>query len=66
MPYPKWVQRAPHVGAVLCQSEDEEKQVMSDWKAEVEAGAKAAAAAVAKSEADAKAEAELVLKNAKK
>jgi hypothetical protein len=32
--YPKWVQRAQHIGSVLCTTEDEEKQVLNDWKAE--------------------------------
>lgn len=65
MSYPKWIQRAPHVGPVLCASEDEEKQLQADWKAELEANAKEAAAAKAKADAEAKEQAELTLKASK-
>lgn len=34
MSYPKWVQRAPHIGAVLVQDEAEEKQLLDDWKSQ--------------------------------
>jgi len=33
MTYPKWVQRAPDIGAVLCLDEAEEKQLLDDWAA---------------------------------
>lgn len=36
MSYPKWVQRAPHIGAVLCLTEEEEKQLLDDWKSQQE------------------------------
>lgn len=44
MSYPKWVQRAAHIGAVLCTSEDEEKKLLADYAAEQAATAKAAEA----------------------
>lgn len=31
--YPKWVQRAPEIGAVLCLNEAEESQLLADWSA---------------------------------
>ena len=30
--YPKWVQRAPHIGAVLCLTSEEEKALIEDWE----------------------------------
>lgn len=42
--YPKWVQRAPHIGAVLCQNAKEEQTLLGDWDAEKLAEAEAAAA----------------------
>ena len=48
MSYPKWVKRAPHIGAVLCLNEDEERKLLSDWDAEqLELAEKAAAEAEA-------------------
>jgi hypothetical protein len=64
--YPKWVQRAPHIGHVLCANAAEEKELMDTWNAEVEATAKAAAEAAEKAAAEAKAQAELTLKGSKK
>ncbi len=32
MTYPKWVQRSPYVGAVLCANEAEETQLLADWE----------------------------------
>lgn len=32
--YPKWVQRAPHIGAVLVTSAKEEETLLADWDAE--------------------------------
>ena len=61
--YPKWVQRAPDIGAVLCTSSDEEKQLLADWKAEKEAEAQAAADAAQAAAAAAKEEAQLALKS---
>lgn len=55
MSYPKWVQRAPDIGAVLCLSEAEERKLLDDWAAEQTAGAAKAAAA---------AEAEALLRDA--
>lgn len=49
--YPKWVQRAPHVGPVLCLTAAEEKHMLDDWNAEQ---VKAAEEAKAKAEAEAK------------
>jgi len=37
MSYPKWVQRAPDIGAVLCANEAEEQKLLSDWGAELAA-----------------------------
>jgi hypothetical protein len=62
--YPKWVQRAPDIGAVLCRNAAEEKELMDAWNAEQEANAKAAAEAAEKDAAAAKEQAELTLKNA--
>lgn len=59
--YPKWVQRAPYIGPVLCTTAAEEKQLLGDWETEQ---VKAAEEAKTKAEAEAKeakAEAELVL-----
>lgn len=33
MSYPKWVTRAPGIGAVLCLDESEEKELLDDWAA---------------------------------
>jgi hypothetical protein len=44
MSYPKWVQREPTIGAVLCLNEAEEKKLLDDWAAEKAAQAKAAEA----------------------
>jgi hypothetical protein len=30
--YPKWVKRAPDIGAVLVQNAEEEKKLLDDWK----------------------------------
>lgn len=49
--YPKWVQRAPHIGAVLCLDADEEQKLLADWKAERAAAAKTAAEADAAEQA---------------
>lgn len=49
--YPKWVQREPHIGAVLAQSSKEEKQILDDWEAEK---LKAAEEVTAKAKAEAK------------
>lgn len=64
--YPKWVQRAPHIGAVLCTSAAEEKELMDNWNAECEKNAKAEAEAAEKAAAEAKAAAELTLKGGAK
>jgi hypothetical protein len=45
--YPKWVQRAPDIGAVLCLNAAEEKQLLDDWAAEQAGKAKAAETAAA-------------------
>ncbi len=60
--YPKWVQRDKNVGAVLCSTADEEKQVLDDWKAEQAALAKEAADAKAKADAEAAEQAQVQLK----
>lgn len=59
--YPKWVQREPHIGAVLCLNKAEEAALLGDWNDAKLAVAKAEAEAAEKVAAEAKAEAELVL-----
>lgn len=34
MEYPRWFQRAQHVGPVLVQSKKEEEQLLEDWETE--------------------------------
>lgn len=46
MTYPKWVQREPDIGAVLCLNEVEEKKLLDDWAAEKAEKAKAVEEAV--------------------
>lgn len=41
--YPKWVQRAPEIGAVLCLNEAEERQLLDDWATRNDAPAPQAA-----------------------
>lgn len=60
--YPKWVQRAPHIGPVLCLNAAEEKKLLDDWDAEQLAVAQEAAAAAEQLAKDAKAQAEIVIK----
>ena len=62
--YPKWVQRAPHIGAVLCLNAAEEKELMDAWSTEQEGKAEAAAKAAEADAAAAKEQAELTLKKA--
>lgn len=62
--YPKWVQRAPHIGPVLCRNKAEEDQLLADWHAEQEAEARKAAEAAEAEAAAAKEQAELTLKPA--
>ncbi len=50
--YPKWVQRDPNVGAVLCLNKGEEDKLLADWEAE------------GKHKADAEAKAAMEAKNA--
>lgn len=46
--YPKWVQRAPHIGPVLCSNAKEEEKLLEDWAEEqLEAAQEAAAQAKA-------------------
>jgi hypothetical protein len=40
--YPKWVQRAPHIGAVLCTNAKEEQKLLEDWELEQMAAAEEA------------------------
>lgn len=60
--YPKWVQRAPSIGAVLCASAREEKELLEDWDAEKLAEAEAAAAEAQAGAAQAEDAAKLTLK----
>jgi hypothetical protein len=62
--YPKWVQRARHIGPVLCQDKAEEDKLLADWRAEQEAAALAAAEAAEGDAAAAKEQAQLTLKPA--
>lgn len=48
--YPKWVQRTPDIGAVLCRNAKEEQKLAEDWEAEQLEKAEEAAA---QAEADA-------------
>lgn len=48
--YPKWVQRGPDIGAVLCRNAKEEKDLMDAWDEEQLAKAEEA---TAEAEADA-------------
>lgn len=41
--YPKWVQRAPHIGAVLCLNAKEEAKLLEDWELEQMAAVEEAA-----------------------
>lgn len=45
--FPKWVQRAPHIGAVLCLTAAEETKLLDDFADEVSAAAAAEKKAVA-------------------
>lgn len=64
--YPKWVQRAPDIGAVLCLSEADEKKLLSDW-ADEQLEKEEAATKLVQAEADAAKEAaQIALKTAKK
>lgn len=60
--YPKWVQRAPDIGAVLCKNAAEEKQLLDDWDAEQLEKAEAAAAEAKAGAAEAEEAAKLTLK----
>lgn len=40
--YPKWVQRAPYIGAVLCLNAKEEQKLLEDWELEQMAAAEEA------------------------
>jgi len=46
MEYPKWVQRAPEIGAVLCLSLDDEQALLDAWEIECQGVADAQAKAV--------------------
>ena len=60
--YPKWVQRDPSIGPVLCLNEKQERELLNTWDAEQEAKAQAEAEAAQKLAAEAKEEAQVVLK----
>lgn len=60
--YPKWVKRAPHIGAVLCLNAGEEKKLLDDWEAEQLAKAEAEAAEAEKAAKAAEEAAKLQLK----
>lgn len=63
--YPAWVQRAPHIGPVLCQNAAEEKKLMDDWNAEQLVQAEAATEAAEADAEAAKQEAEVKLPQGK-
>lgn len=63
MTYPKWVQRAPDIGPVLCLTPEDEKQLLDDWNGAALKEAEDALAKAQASAAEAKAEATLVLKH---
>lgn len=59
--YPKWITRAPGIGAVLVQNEKEETKLLEDWETEQLALAEADAA-TAKAAVTAEDESKVVLK----
>lgn len=60
--YPKWVQRAPGIGAVLCQNAKEEAKLLEDWDEEKLAEAEAATAEAQASAKEAEEGSKLTLK----
>lgn len=62
MTFPKWVQRAPGIGAVLCQNQKEEDKLLADWDAEKLAEAEAANSEAQANAAQAEEAAKLTLK----
>lgn len=60
--YPKWVQRAPTIGPVLCANAKEEKELLDNWDAEKLAEAEAATAEAQAGAAQAEEAAKLTLK----
>lgn len=61
--FPKWVQRAPDIGAVLCANQKEEDKLRSDWDAEQLAKAESATAEAQADAAQAEESAKLTLKS---
>lgn len=61
--FPKWVQRAPDIGPVLCANQKEEDKLRSDWDAEQLAKAEAATAEAQADAAQAEEAAKLTLKS---
>jgi len=60
--YPKWVQRSPHIGPVLCLSEKEERELLNTWETEQAEKAEAEAKKAEAEAAEAKQEAQVTLK----
>ena len=60
--YPKWVQRAPDIGAVLCKNAKEEAKLLEDWDAEKLAEAEDATAKAQATAVEAEEVAKLTLK----
>lgn len=60
--YPKWVQRAPDIGAVLCANAREEKALLDAWDEEKLAEAESATAEAQAGAAQAEEAAKLTLK----
>lgn len=60
--YPKWVKRAPDIGAVLCLNEKEERELLNAWDTEQLEKAEAEAAAAQAEASAAQEAAQVVLK----
>lgn len=60
--YPKWVQRDPSIGPVLCRNEKEERELLNAWDTEQEEKAQVEAEAAQKLAAEAEEAAKVALK----
>lgn len=60
--YPKWVQRDPSIGPVLCRNEKEERELLNAWETEQVEKAEAEAEAAKKLAAEAEEAAKIALK----
>lgn len=60
--YPKWVQRDPSIGSVLCRNEKEERELLNAWDTEQTEKAQAEADAAKKLAAEAEEAAQVAVK----